>query len=218
MLTFIQEITIWIVPVLFAITLHEAAHAWIASRCGDTTAQALGRLSINPLKHIDPIGTVLIPILVAFLSGFQFIFGWAKPVPINWRLLRKPRRDMALVAAAGPIANIIMALVWAFCAKLGSLLGPDKSPIALYMLLTGEAGILINLVLGFLNLIPLLPLDGGRVVLSLLSPKLATYYAKLESFGFLIVIALLFSGILGRLITPPISWAIYTIHTLFNLN
>ena len=216
-LTVIQTIAIWIIPVLFSITLHEAAHAWVANRCGDVTAKALGRLSINPLKHIDPVGTVLVPIFVAVLSGFQFIFGWAKPVPINWNQLRKPRRDMALVAAAGPVANILMALMWAACAKLGSMLGPDTSMIALYLRLTGEAGILINLVLCFLNLIPVPPLDGGRILTSLLPPKLALHYSRLEPFGFLIIIVLLFTGVLGILINTPISWAIHVINWFFHL-
>ena len=217
-LTVIQLIAIWIVPVLFAITLHEAAHAWIANLCGDATAKLLGRLSINPLKHIDPIGTVLIPILVGVLSGFQFVFGWAKPVPINWYKLRKPRRDMALVAVAGPVANILMAFVWALCAKLGALLNPDASLVALFILLTGEAGIIINLVLCFLNLIPIPPLDGSKILASLLPPRLATHYQKLEPFGFLILCILLFSGVLGLLINSPLSWSIDFIHNLFALN
>ncbi len=211
-LTVIQTIAIWIVPVLLSITLHEAAHAWIASCCGDTTAKALGRFSMNPLKHVDLIGTVLVPILIAVLSGFQFVFGWAKPVPINWNKLHKPRRDMALVAAAGPMANFLMAIAWAFCVKVGVLWGPDKSMIALFMALTGEAGILINLVLAFFNLIPIPPLDGSRIFTSFLSPKLAYFYLKIEPVGFLIIIALLLTGLLGKLISSPLLWSIYFIH------
>lgn len=216
-LSIIQTIAVWIVPVLLAITLHEAAHAFIASRCGDNTAKAQGRLSINPLRHVDPVGTVFVPILVAVLSGFQFVFGWAKPVPINWNYLCKPRRDMALVAAAGPVANFFMAFVWALCAKTGMIWGPGSSKIALFMVLTGEAGILINLVLGFLNLIPVPPLDGSRIVASMLPPKFAITYLKLEPFGFLIVFLLLFTGVLGLLISTPITWAIYYIDMLFHL-
>lgn len=211
-LTTIQTIAVWIVPVLLAITLHEAAHAWIASRCGDTTARALGRLSINPLRHVDPVGTVIVPIVVAILSSFQFVFGWAKPVPITWNRLRKPRRDMALVAVAGPMANFLMALLWGICVKLGVVLGPRTSSIALFLVLAGEAGILINLVLAFLNLIPVPPLDGGRIMASMLPPKLAIHYAKLERFGFIIVLMLLFTGGLGWIIGLPIAWSIQFIH------
>jgi Zn-dependent protease len=211
-LTTIQIIAVWIVPVLLAITLHEAAHAWIASRCGDTTARALGRLSINPLKHVDRVGTVFVPILVAILSNFHFVFGWAKPVPINWNRLRKPRRDMALVAAAGPMANFLMALLWAACVKIGFALGPNASSVALFLVLTGQAGILINLMLAFLNLIPVPPLDGGRIMASLLPQKWAFHYAKLEPFGFFIVLILLFTGGLGSIISLPISWSIQFIH------
>ena len=216
-LTLIQNITVWVVPVLLAITLHEAAHAWVASRCGDPTAKALGRLSINPLRHVDPIGTLLVPILVGVLSQFQFIFGWAKPVPINWRLLRKPRRDMALVAIAGPASNLIMALLWATGFKIATMLHPETSHVALFMMLTSQAGILINLVLALLNLIPVPPLDGSRVVASILSPKQAAQYTRLEPFGFFILLALLFSGILNWLLNPLLSWSLYFITRLFNL-
>jgi len=126
-LTLVQTIAVWIVPILLAITLHEAAHAWMAQRCGDNTAKKLGRLSMNPFRHVDLVGTILVPIAVAVLSQFQFVFGWAKPVPINWYQLRNPRRDMALVAAAGPVSNIVMALIWASCMKAGLLLNPGNS-------------------------------------------------------------------------------------------
>ncbi len=216
-LTLIQKVAVWAVPVLLAITLHEAAHAWVANRCGDTTAKRLGRLSINPLRHIDPIGTVFIPILVGVLSQFQFIFGWAKPVPINWRMLRHPRRDTALVAAAGPLSNLIMTIIWATCFKIATFLHPETSPLSLFMLLSGQAGILINLVLAFLNLIPIPPLDGSRIIASTLSPRLAMEYQKLEAFGFFILIALLFTGILSGLLNPLLSWSLYFIKSLFNL-
>ena len=166
-LSLIQTMAVWIIPVLLAITLHEAAHAWVANRCGDSTAKMLGRLSINPLRHVDPVGTVLVPIFVAVLSQFQFVFGWAKPVPINWHQLRKPRRDMALVAAAGPVSNIIMALIWASCMKPGLLLNPTSYQIPLFMVLTGQAGVMINLVFAILNLLPVPPLDGSRVFASI---------------------------------------------------
>ena len=216
-LTLIQTIAVWIVPVLLAITLHEAAHAFIANRCGDSTAKLLGRLSMNPLRHVDLIGTLLVPIVVAVLSQFQFVFGWARPVPINWQHLRNPRRDMALVAAAGPIANFIMALIWASCMKGGLLLNPNSSHLAEFMVLTGRAGIFINLILAFLNLIPVPPLDGSRVLASLLPPKPAGYFMMLEPFGFFIVLALLFSGVLGWLLYMPMNWAVDMIYSLFKI-
>ncbi|WP_028387585.1 site-2 protease family protein [Legionella fairfieldensis] len=216
-LTTIQRIIIWILPVLFAITLHEAAHAWVAYRLGDTTAKMAGRLSFNPLKHIDPVGTILIPILVLILSQFNFVFGWAKPVPINASLLRNPRRDMALATAAGPLANLLMAFLWAICLKSGVMLNPRTSNIALFMLLTGQAGIIINLLFAYLNLIPIPPLDGGRIVASLLPIKQAIQYQKIEPYGIFIILALIFSGALGWLIRPPVNWSLSGLRALFNL-
>ena len=216
-LSLIQTMAVWIIPVLLAITLHEAAHAWVANRCGDSTAKMLGRLSINPLRHVDPVGTVLVPIFVAVLSQFQFVFGWAKPVPINWHQLRKPRRDMALVAAAGPVSNIIMALIWASCMKPGLLLNPTSYQIPLFMVLTGQAGVMINLVFAILNLLPVPPLDGSRVFASILPPKLARYYMMPEPFGFLIVFMLLFSGVLSWMLRGPLSWFVSLIYSLFNI-
>lgn len=216
-LTFIQNIAVWTLPVLLAITLHEAAHAWVANRCGDPTAKRLGRLSINPLRHIDPIGTVLVPIVIGVLSQFQFVFGWAKPVPVNWMLLRRPRHDTAFVAAAGPISNLIMALLWATCLKIASMFHPETSHVSLFMLLAAQAGILINLVLAFLNFIPIPPLDGSRIVASILAPKQATQYLKLEPFGFFILIALLLTGILNWILNPLLSWSLHFLITLFNL-
>ncbi len=216
-LTLIQKIAVWIVPVLLAITLHEAAHAWVASLCGDNTAKMLGRLSINPVRHIDPIGTLVVPIVIAVLSQFQFVFGWAKPVPINWTRLKRPRLDTALVAAAGPTSNLMMALLWSICFKIGAMLHPETSTIALFMLLTGQAGILINLVFAFLNLIPIPPLDGSRILASILPPRYAYQFLKLEPFGFYILIALIFSGALSWLLNPPLNWSLHFISTLFNL-
>lgn len=216
-LSLIQKITVWIIPVLLAITLHEAAHAWAANRCGDSTAKMLGRLSINPLRHVDLIGTLLVPILMAVLSQFQFIFGWAKPVPINWQQLRHPKRDMAFVAAAGPLANLIMALLWAACLKIALLLHSTTTYLSLFVLLMAQAGILTNLVLAFLNLIPIPPLDGSRIIVSLLPMKQALQYMKLERFGFFILIILLFTGILGWLLNPILSWSFYLIKSLFSI-
>lgn len=216
-LSTIQRIVIWILPVLFAITLHEAAHAWVANRFGDTTAKMLGRLSFNPLKHIDPIGTILVPIVILILSQFNFVFGWAKPVPINSSQLRNPRRDLALATAAGPLSNLIMAFLWAICLKLGLMLDPRTSNAALFMTLTGQAGIIINLLLAYLNLIPIPPLDGGRILACLLPLRQSLKFQKIEPYGIFILLALIFSGALNWIISPPIRWSAAMLYSLFNL-
>jgi Zn-dependent protease len=190
-------------PVLFAITVHEAAHGWVAKRLGDQTASLLGRVTLNPLRHIDIIGTIVVPLTMFALTGF--LFGWAKPVPVDGRKLRQPRRDMALVAIAGPGANLIMAIVWAGLIHLGIILGDDYAWFALPLVYMGSAGILINAFLMVLNLLPILPLDGGRVFVSLLPPRLAMQYARLEPWGLIIVVALLFSGLLGSVVLPGVE-------------
>lgn len=215
--TIIQQICIWTLPVLLAITLHEAAHAYVAYQCGDTTAKMLGRLSLNPIRHIDPIGTVAIPLLIGVLTQFNFVIGYAKPVPISWNRFRHPRRDMILVTLAGPFANIIMAFLWAACFKLGTALHPETSTPALFLLVTARAGMLINLVLAALNLLPIPPLDGSRVVSSLLSPKHAMMYAKIEPYGFFILLFLIFTGALGMILTPLINLGLYTLSAIFRL-
>ena len=196
-----QFVAVAILPLLFAITLHEVAHGWVAKHFGDPTAQRLGRLTLNPLKHIDPVGTVLVPGLLLVLGGF--IFGWAKPVPVTWGNLRHPKRDMAIVAAAGPAANLIMALFWAVIARIGMQLG-SASWAGIPMQYMGQFGIEINAVFMVLNLLPLPPLDGGRVAVGLLPGPWAWQLARLEQFGFFILIGLLATGILGRIIGPPI--------------
>lgn len=216
-LTIIQKIAVWVLPVLFAITLHEAAHAYVAYRCGDTTAKMLGRLSLNPLRHVDLIGTILVPLVVGALSQFQFVFGWAKPVPINWNQLRNPRRDMILVTAAGPLANLAMAILWASCLKMTIISSSTLSHVALFLLLSSQAGILINLLLTFLNLIPIPPLDGSRIVASLLPSRYAFHYLRIEPFGFLILVALMLTGILGMLLNPLLDWSIAFIKYIFNI-
>ena len=216
-LTLVQKIAVWALPVLLAITLHEAAHAWVANQCGDPTAKMLGRLSINPFRHIDRVGTVIVPLLVAFLTQFHFIFGWAKPVPINWNQLRKPRRDMALVALAGPGSNIAMAILWAIFFKVATMLHPQTSVMSYFLLLSSQAGVLINLVLAFLNLIPVPPLDGSRIVSSLLPPKQARLYARIEPFGFLILLVLLLTGVLSWLLTTLLVWSLQCIDAVFKL-
>jgi Zn-dependent protease len=204
----VQLIAVLALPLLFAITVHEAAHGWVANRLGDHTALMLGRVTFNPLKHIDPVGTVIVPLailLLSTLSGATFLFGWAKPVPVDWRKLNHPRRDMALVALAGPGANLIMALFWGLMIKLGVMLIGTSDWVAMPLVYMGAAGVLINLVLMTLNLFPLLPLDGGRVLASLLPPRLAYRFSRLEPYGLIILLLLIFTGVLGRILLPAIA-------------
>jgi Zn-dependent protease len=216
-LTVIQQIAVWIVPVLFAITFHEAAHGFASYHLGDSTAKLLGRLSLNPFKHVDPIGTVLVPLLVLVLSHFSFVFGWAKPVPINSSQFNNPRRDLALATAAGPLSNIMMAFLWVFLFKLGMLLGPNTSNSVLFIVLSARAGIIINLVLAFLNLIPIPPLDGSKIVASLLPLSTAMQYEKIAPYGFLILLTMMFTGTLNWLIGVPVNWSISALSMLFNV-
>lgn len=197
----VQQIAIWTLPVLFAITVHEVAHGWVAKQLGDKTAMMMGRLTLNPLKHIDPVGTIVVPLILLMLGGF--IFGWAKPVPVTWSNLRQPKRDMALVAVAGPASNLIMAVLWALVIKLGLLLGNALPSAALPMILMGRAGIMINLVLMLVNLIPIPPLDGGRVLSGLLSGPLAWKLSRIEPYGIFIILILFVSGLFSYIIEPP---------------
>jgi Zn-dependent protease len=196
-----QLVAVAFLPLLFAITVHEVAHGWVAKQFGDPTAQRLGRLTLNPLKHIDPVGTILVPGLLLLLGGF--VFGWAKPVPVTWGNLRHPKRDMAIVAVAGPAANLIMALVWAMIARLGVYLGPH-SWFGLPLQYMGFFGIEINIVLMVLNLLPMPPLDGGRVAVGLLPGPLAWQLSRVEPFGFFIIMGLMATGVLSAIINPPI--------------
>jgi Zn-dependent protease len=190
------------IPVILAITLHEAAHGYVARQFGDSTAWMLGRVTLNPLKHIDPVGTVAVPLGILLLSGGGFLFGWAKPVPVNFGNLRHPKRDMLWVAAAGPGVNFAMALVWALVFGLASGGGVLASAGAMYMSLIGVG---INVSLMVLNLLPILPLDGGRIAVSLLPHSLAVSFARTERFGFFIVIALLATGVLGVAMRPLVN-------------
>ena len=218
----IQTISVAILPLIFAITLHEAAHGYVASRLGDKTALMLGRVTLNPIKHIDWFGTVLLPILLLAFSG-GIVFGWAKPVPITTRNLRSPRRDMALVALAGPLSNFLMALLWAGVAKLAMMLlaqpqlGSTGYDIGLFFVNAGRFGLMINAVLLVLNLLPLPPLDGSRVVSSLLPPRIAATYDRIEPYGLWILLALLLTGMLSRVLSPPLFAVINVIAQWFKL-
>jgi Zn-dependent protease len=209
-LSIIQKIVIYALPVIFAITVHEAAHGYAARYFGDMTAQEEGRISLNPLKHIDPFGTIILPALTVMLGGI--LFGWAKPVPVNFGRLRNPKKDMLWVAAAGPASNLVMAIIWALVLK-SSVSMPDG--IAVPLLLMAKAGVMINIVLMVLNLLPLPPLDGGRIAVSLLPNNLARSFAQLERYGFVILIVLLFTGILGKIMDPFIGAAYSIINHLF---
>ncbi len=202
-LNIIQRIAVLALPVLFAITIHEAAHAWVAGRLGDNTARMLGRVTANPLRHIDPLGTVILPLLMFLFT--QFLFGWAKPVPVNGRNFKNPHKDMGLVALAGPSANLLMALCWALLAKVGELVYPFSEWIALPLILMGGAGVFINALLMALNMLPIPPLDGGRVLTALLPPRYSATISRLEPYGMFIVIGLLVSGLLSYLLWPIIG-------------
>lgn len=208
----IQKIIIYAVPIIFAITVHEAAHGYVAKYFGDMTAYNEGRITLNPLRHIDPFGTILLPALTIMLGGI--LFGWAKPVPVNFSRLRNPKKDMLWVAAAGPASNFVMAIFWALVIKFG--LGAPEV-IAEPLVLMGKAGVSINIVLMVLNLLPLPPLDGGRIAVSLLPPNLARPFAQLERFGFIILIVLLFTGVLGAILGPLVNAAQHLIFGLANI-
>ncbi|MFO1378953.1 MAG: site-2 protease family protein [Chitinivorax sp.] len=194
----IQKITIYALPVLFAITFHEAAHAYAAKKYGDATAYMMGRMSLNPLKHIDPVGTILIPLLALTLGGF--LFGWAKPVPVNFANLNNPKKDMVWVAAAGPAANLVMAFGWALLYNVAAMNPEGYFSVPLALMST--AGIQINVVLMVLNLLPIPPLDGGRIAVGLLPRDLAYPLARLEPYGMFILVALMATGMLGVIIKP----------------
>lgn len=188
-----------LIPAIFAVTVHEVAHGWVANRCGDPTAADQGRLSLNPLKHVDPVGTVLVPAALYLTAGV--FFGWAKPVPVEWRRLRQPRRDIALVAGAGPGANLLMLLGWLACYHLLTLTNPPAG--LLYMC---WAGIMFNATIMLINLIPIPPLDGSRIVTSVLPARAAYFYNRVEPFGLILLAALLFTNVLGAILTPILRW------------
>ena len=215
----VQTLAIYSLPVLFAITLHEAAHGYVARHFGDMTAHAQGRISLNPARHIDLVGTILVPIVILVAAklagGPGYLFGWAKPVPVNYSALRRPKQNMLWVAAAGPGANLAMALAWALLLKFADLL--PLSQVSVTMRLVCVAGIQVNVVLMVLNLLPILPLDGGRILASLLPHRMAWQYARLEPWGFPILLLLLFSGYLGVILRPVVEASYQVIGTVLQL-
>jgi Zn-dependent protease len=214
-----QLIAVYALPVILAITLHEAAHGYVAMRFGDLTAYAAGRVTLNPVRHIDPIGTVLLPLILLAIGkltgGGGVLFGWAKPVPVNFGNLRRPKRDMLWVAVAGPGSNLAMALLWAIVLKV-NLVFP-QTQYAVPLALMGAAGIYINVIFMVLNLLPLPPLDGGRMLVSVLPHDYARRVAQLERWGFPILLLLLFTGVLGAVLWPFIHFTITGIAYAFDV-
>lgn len=212
-LSLIQKIVVWVVPVIFAITVHEVAHGWVAKYYGDNTAWMLGRLTLNPFKHIDPVGTILVPGLMLAFTGF--VFGWAKPVPVNIRNLHNPKHDMAIVALAGPVANLLMAIGWSLFIRIALLINITEYSVP--MIYVGIAGIMINLVLGLLNLLPIPPLDGSRILSWALPGRWSYYYNQFEQYGFYILVILLMTNSLGIILGYPLNLAKNLFFTLAGL-
>ncbi|MDN5841976.1 MAG: site-2 protease family protein [Alcaligenaceae bacterium] len=212
----IQTIAVYALPVLFGITLHEAAHGYVARMFGDPTAWQAGRISLNPIRHIDPIGTIVVPLVLLFstklLGGGGLLFGWAKPVPVDWSRLRRPKRDMLWVALAGPGSNLIMAIIWAVSLRLMVDTGVAHSNADFWVRMA-VAGVQVNLILMALNLVPLPPLDGGRIVFSLLPSRLAWQYSRIEPYGLVILIVLMFTGVLWVILRPLLALGELVVNT-----
>ncbi len=201
--SFLTNVSIGAVPIVFAITVHEVAHGWVARHFGDRTAEAQGRLSLNPIRHIDPIGTVLVPLLLLWIGGF--LFGWARPVPVNPRNLRNPRANMVWVSAAGPAANLAMAIIWAFLMMLSQRL--ELGVAGLWLESMSAVGIFINVLLAVFNMLPIPPLDGGQVLTNLLPRgSISTMLEKVAPFGLFVVLGLLATGMLSPLVSGPIAY------------
>ena len=203
-LAFLYSLSIWVLPGLFAITIHEAAHGLAALYYGDKTAFFMGRTSLNPIKHIDPVGTVIVPLFLLYMQSF-FLFGWAKPVPVNQRNLRNPRKDMAMIALAGPLSNLVMFALWLGVAKITTLFYSQYPKAQLeWLLQTSNIGILFNLILAVFNLLPIPPLDGSKIISAICPPRISNLLVDLEPYGLLIIVGLIFTGILPMLISTPI--------------
>lgn len=211
----IQNITIFAIPMILAITLHEASHAFAARYFGDSTAYMLGRMTLNPVKHIDPIWTIAVPLLLMLFKS-PFLFGAAKPVPVNFGALRNPKRDMIWVAAAGPASNLLMMILWGLVVKL-ALSVPASEPVA-FLALVGQAGVFVNALIMIFNLFPLLPLDGGRILVGLLPGRLAYAFSRTEPYGMFILIALLISGVLNGILWPLIEMSTNSIYAIMGIS
>ncbi len=211
-LSLVGKIVVAAVPIIFAITVHEVAHGWVAGKLGDPTARLAGRLTLNPVKHIDPLGTIIVPLVMIVLTPFAF--GWAKPVPVDWRNLKRPRRDMALVAAAGPGANVLMLLLWTLLLAALFTAGNAVSYQEYLLIEMAKVGVIINIVLIALNLLPLPPLDGSRIVTAFLPPEAARRYNLLERWGLPILVVLIFTGVLGKILHPLISFMLDGVNVL----
>lgn len=214
-LTTIQLVCIWLLPVIFAITFHEVMHGYVAKWLGDKTAMLLGRLSFNPLKHIDVVGTVIVPLLTLFLT--RMVFGWAKPVPITSKNFRHPKRDMILVSIAGPTANLVSAIAWALIGRGGLFLIDHNVGWALAVLYMGQAGIMINVVLCVLNLLPIPPLDGWHIWAALLPRKITFFFERVSLGGLFLLLIFLLSGMLGKIISIPVGYLLQIITKIFGI-
>jgi len=209
------KILVYALPVIFAITLHEAAHGYVAKHFGDSTAYMLGRVSLNPIRHIDPIGTIVLPVVTLLLSGFMF--GWAKPVPVNFNNLRNPKADSLWVAAAGPGSNILQALIWALVARVLLEVVSPNGLAGSFWISVAEAGIVVNIAFAILNLFPLLPLDGGRMLAAVLPNRLSYAYSRLEPYGMIILILLMVSRVLSYVLGPLVVASLGLVYSLFGL-